>query len=82
MTIQNIEISCRPQTENTVSVGGQVCLEINMPTNGYYQEWLDALLPFDSDESAATGGIAVGKWYVTSDNFMGMPGGVPKKRLF
>ena len=43
---------------------------------------LDALPgPYDSDEDAVTGGLAVGDWYLTGAAHVAAPGGMPKKVL-
>ena len=49
----------------------------SMPAN--VEAWMDALIQYDSDESAKTAGLIVGDWYLTAGNHMSAPPGIPKK---
>lgn len=81
MTVQQIEVTCEAATAATLSVGGQVSIYVNMGTGGYYEDWLNSLPTYDSDESARDGGIAIGKYYMKAFNHVEGGGGSPKKRL-
>ena len=43
------------------------------------QAWFDALPEYDSDESAVADGLSVGDVYLTSDDHVSTPGGIPKQ---
>lgn len=43
------------------------------------QAWFDSLPEYDSDESAIAGGLSIGDVYLTSDNHVQAPGGLPKQ---
>jgi len=48
-------------------------------TMAQLEEILNTFDEYDSDESAALGGVASGEWYVTADNHMSLPGGILKQ---
>jgi hypothetical protein len=88
MTVQQIEVICEATTQQTLSVGGQVSIFVNMGTGGYYEQWLDSLPVCDSDNvssgtgsSAQDAGVPIGGYYLTSFNHVEAPGGIPKRRL-
>lgn len=47
----------------------------------FIEAYFDGLDEYDSDESAADGGVAVGKYYKTASNHVEGMGGVIKERL-
>ena len=51
-----------------------------IPLGMDWNAFLDSLTEYDSDEAAGLGGVAIGDVYMTSDNHMSAPGGIPKQR--